>query len=142
MSCRGGIMGKYVVLKCTSCGRESEIAWGKEFYVSSRGEEKIYGYPEPVSEEAKTRGISGFWVDKVCKSCGEVIRESRYIEDPTDEYAEAWVNFPKVDIIEECTSCHSKDILTLYEVIVGEEAKIPCSRCREGKMEIKKVVND
>jgi hypothetical protein len=135
-------VGKIAILKCTCCGNEAEVAWGKEFFVSHSGEEMLYGYPNPVSDDAKYRGISGFWVDKICKNCGDVVRESRYIEDVTNEYTDAWVNFPKVDIIEECSGCHSKDMLTLYEVIVGEEAKIPCPSCREGMFQLEKIVQD
>lgn len=128
-------MGKSVVLKCSSCGREVNIHWGQGFYMSANGNEACCGENEQNGEG----GIVGFWVDKICKDCGEVLRESRYIEDTTEEYSVAWMSFPRVDIIEKCTSCESKDILTMYEVI-SEDVEIPCSHCNEGKLIIKSVI--
>ncbi|MCX7694922.1 MAG: hypothetical protein N2Z71_04325 [Caloramator sp.] len=132
-------MGKTVLLKCSCCGRESKVEWGREFYVDSLGREHYYNTLGNVSDEAKKRGISGFWVDKVCKNCGEVIRESRYLEDIADEHEVAWMNFPKVDIVEKCTKCGSRDIMTLYEIIIGEDKKVPCSACRDGKMKVETI---
>lgn len=132
-------MGKTVLLRCNHCGRESTVEWGKEFYVDSQGREHYFGNLEAISEEAKNRGISGFWVDKVCKNCGEVIRESRYLEDIVDEHELAWMNFPKVDIVEKCTKCGSRDVMTLYELIIGEDKKVPCSLCKDGKMKVEAI---
>ncbi|MCX7951058.1 MAG: hypothetical protein N2594_03820 [Clostridiales bacterium] len=132
-------MGKTVLLRCNQCGRESTVEWGKEFYVDSQGREHYFGNLEAISEEARKRGISGFWVDKVCKNCGEVIRESRYLEDIVDEHELAWMNFPKVDIVEKCTKCGSRDVMTLYELIIGEDKKVPCSCCRDGKMKVEAI---
>lgn len=127
------------VLKCRCCGSEKTLHWGKEFYITKEGKEAAYGYPEAIENIAKESGISGFWVDKICKNCGEVIRESRYIEDTTDEYMVAWMSFPKIDIIENCSKCDSKNIFSLYELVVGEDTKIPCSECREGRMVIENI---
>ncbi|EYE88518.1 hypothetical protein Q428_07520 [Fervidicella metallireducens AeB] len=132
-------MSKMAVLKCRCCGSEKTLYWGKEFYVTRDGKEEDYGYPEGINDLAKESGISGFWVDKICKNCGEVVRESRYIEDATDEYMVAWMNFPKIDIIENCVKCESKNMLSLYELLVGEDMKIPCNECGEGRMAILEI---
>lgn len=126
-------MGKSINLKCKCCSHEVNIQWGSEFYVSSDGGEKSLSSSGTGMENINGVGISGFWVDKICKNCGELIKESRYIEDATEEYTVAWMNFPRVDIIEACTACGSKDILTMYEII-SEDAEIPCAKCREGNM--------
>jgi hypothetical protein len=129
-------MEKTATLKCRCCGNEKDISWGRSFFVSREGKEEFYNINCVEDNEAKAMGIAGFWVDKICKNCGESLRESRYIEDTTNDYTVAWMNFPKVDIIERCHACGSKDVLTLYEVITGDCAKVPCPSCREGKLEI------
>lgn len=136
----GDNMSKTIILKCNSCGDEKKVEWGKEFYVDNLGREHYFGDLETISQEAHKRGISGFWVDKVCKNCGEIIRESRYLEDVADEHEVAWMNFPKVDVIERCTRCGSRDIMTLYELIIGEDKKVPCSSCRDGKMKVQSII--
>jgi hypothetical protein len=131
---------KSVVLKCTCCEKDTKIAWGKEFYTTCSGEELPYGYPTPVDEVAKERGIHGFWVDKICKDCGKVVRESRYIEDVADEYAQAWVQFPKVDMIEVCSGCKGSSMMSFHDLVNKKDIKIPCPSCREGNLRVEKIV--
>lgn len=133
-------MEKTAVLTCKSCGIEKTITWGKGFFVTNDGREEGYEYSHMESSVREDKGISGFWVDKICKNCGKSLRESRYIEDTTNEYSVAWMSIPRVDIINKCDDCGSTDILTLYELVTGDDRKVPCSCCRQGKLEISAIV--
>lgn len=132
-------MEKTAVLRCRCCGAEEVITWGKGFYVTSEGKEEVYEQTLLGTSVSVERDISGFWVDKICRNCGKNIRESRYIEDTTDEYNVAWMNFPRVDIVNMCDECGSTEILSLYELITGDDGKIPCPKCRQGRLEINNI---
>lgn len=63
-------MGAWYAHKCDNCQFEVHTDGPWEFYRDKKGRRKIYGHPEPASQEAAECGIAGLTGRLYCPKCG------------------------------------------------------------------------
>src|SRR4029079_4922752 len=87
---RGSSLGSYHHYHCPRCAFAVAIGGPEEFYLRD-GERHAYGHPDPVSEEARARGVDGFWMTLWCTGCVAAKRlVTLELEEPC-EPLDAWV---------------------------------------------------
>lgn len=65
-------MATSYISRCNSCGYEVKTEGHYEFYRDEKGEVKLYGHPVPFSDEARQRGIYGYYSYLYCGICDKV----------------------------------------------------------------------
>ncbi|MFW6306086.1 MAG: hypothetical protein ACOC1N_01725, partial [Bacillota bacterium] len=105
-------MGKNYIYKCTNCDREFNTSGPWEFYRDEKGKRLPYGHPAPLTEEARLKGIHGFFADMLCLDCGREVNV--VIEEFYPKKKSIWQSikglWKKDDGKIKCTHCKSSNL--------------------------------
>ncbi|MFP4015896.1 MAG: hypothetical protein ACLFUI_02585 [Halanaerobiales bacterium] len=125
-------MGTCYIHQCNNCAYivRTSGPWG--FYRDSDGSRKLYGHPEPMSEEAKERGIYGLSAKVYCPDCDKV-HDLIIVEfkNPSDNSLDVWLgNYEPDDMENEvnCPDCGN----TRLVFVPDEDVEVKCPQCGEG----------
>ena len=127
-------MGVNYQYQCSHCKVKFKYSGPWAFYRNKKGERIPYGYPGPLTEEARLSGIQGFFADMLCLNCG---REVNVILEEYNKKVEGFfAAMRRLWKGEEegvkCPSCKSK------ELFLNEESDHPggivCPLCKEGTL--------
>lgn len=131
-------MGVNYLYQCSHCKEEFNTSGPWAFYRNKKGERLPYGYPGPLTEEARLSGIQGFFADVICLHCG---REVNVILEEYNKKVEGFFaairrlwkgNEDEV----KCPSCKSKDLFLKEESATGGETS--CPLCKKGSLNLLK----
>lgn len=149
-------MSENYLYQCSECGQKYNTSGPWEFYRNKKGARIPYGFPGPLTEEARLRGIHGFFADMLCLDCGKevnVILEDFY-QRPKKGFIESLKNIWNKDCNNsnsteiKCPNCESSNLFLVKEKDKGvyyqedkkdkinSETNISCPNCHKGKLKM------
>lgn len=127
-------MGATYTHRCDHCGYTVITSGPWEFYRDSSGARHFYGSPAPISEEAKTSGISGLSGQVYCTTCDKVYDLVLIeLKTPTHHPWVIWIVTAEPDDYKQngvvtCPECGNTNLA------LSPQNDLPCPRCGEGHM--------
>ncbi|MFP4661861.1 MAG: hypothetical protein ACLFPF_06720 [Halanaerobiales bacterium] len=138
-------MGENFTYQCSKCEKKYNTSGPWEFYRNKEGKRMPYGFPGPVTQEARFSGVEGLFADMLCLDCGNevnvIIEEfnRRAVESKGFKGFSKFMSILKKEkeSAVRCPNCKSVNLFLSEEGEMstdGGETGVTCPDCKEGKL--------
>ncbi|MFW6287237.1 MAG: hypothetical protein ACOC2J_00630 [bacterium] len=138
-------MGENYTYQCSECEKKFNTSGPWEFYRNKEGKRMPYGFPGPLTQEARLRGVEGFFADMLCLDCGNEVNViiEEFNRRPVE--SKGFKGFSKfLSMIKKekegkirCPNCKSTNLFLSEKgkiTVENKETGVACPDCGEGKL--------